>query len=166
MSPTARRPTPMERSTWSITALGWSRGWAVATDPRRMRPSDVCRLLNSTPLGEVINERQLFRHRTRAGLNIGDGATIDLLRYVAWLVWIRHAPKAEPESDPYEALKERSRARNLALSQAGRDIGELPAVINPERKARAADDFRFFCEAYFSSAFYLPWSPDHFKVIA
>jgi hypothetical protein len=68
----------------------------VASDPRRLRPSELCRLLNSTPLGEVISEGQLKRHRTRAGLRIGDERHVDLLRYVAWLVQARHAPKAEP----------------------------------------------------------------------
>ena len=52
------------------------------------------------------------------------------------------------------------------LSLAGRDIGVLPAVADPDRKARAASDFRFFCESYFPLTFSLPWSPDHHKVIA
>jgi hypothetical protein len=103
----------------------------------------LCRLLNSTPLGEVINERQLHRHRTRAGLRIGDARHVDLLRYVAWLVGLRHTPKPEPDGEPYEKLKDRARARNVALAITGRDIGELPAVFNPERKARAASDFRW-----------------------
>ncbi|GIW56313.1 MAG: hypothetical protein KatS3mg082_2717 [Nitrospiraceae bacterium] len=137
----------------------------MAIDPRRVRPSELCRLLNSTPLGEVINERQLHRHRTRAGLRIGDARHVDLLRYTAWLVHIRHAPRPEPEGDPYETLKARARARNIALSLAGRDIGELPEVVNPERKAKAASDFRFFCEQYFPLTFHLPWSADHLKVI-
>jgi len=138
----------------------------VATDPRKLRPSELCRLLNSTPLGEVINERQLHRHRTRAGMRIGDARYVDLLRYVAWLVEMRHAPRPEPDGDPYEKLKERARARNVALAIAGRDIGDLPDVVNPDRKARAANDFRFFCESYFPLTFHLPWSPDHLKVIA
>jgi hypothetical protein len=121
--------------------------------------------LNSTPLGEVINERQLHRHRTRAGMRIGDARFVDLLRYVAWLVQIRHEPKPEPDGDPYEKLKERARARNVALAIAGRDIGELPEVGNADRKARAATDFRFFCDSYFPLTFHLPWSPDHLKVI-
>jgi hypothetical protein len=137
----------------------------VATDPRKLRPSELCRLLNSTPLGEVINERQLHRHRTRAGLRIGDARFVDLLRYAAWLVELRHAPKPEPDGDPYEKLKDRARARNVALAIAGRDIGELPNVANTERKRRAASDFRFFCDSYFPLTFHLPWSPDHLKVI-
>ncbi len=135
-------------------------------DPRQLRPTELVRLLNSTPLGEVIGERQLLRHRSRAGFRIGDDRHVDLFRYVAWLVQVRHEPRPEREGDPYGLLKERARARNAALSLAGRDIGELPAVVNPERKARASTDFRFFCDAYFPFTFYLAWSPDHLKVIA
>ncbi len=58
----------------------------MAIDPRQLRPSELVRLLNSTPLGEVIGERQLLRHRSRAGFRIGDDRHVDLFRYVAWLV--------------------------------------------------------------------------------
>ena len=135
-------------------------------DPRHLRPSELVRLLNSTPLGEVISERQLLRHRSRAGFRIGDERHVDLFRYVAWLVNLRHEPRPEPDGDPYESLKNRARARNAALSLAGRDIGEIPDVVNPLRKARATSDFRFFCESYFPFTFHLAWSPDHLKVIS
>ena len=133
----------------------------MAIAPRQLGPTQLCRLLNSTPLGEVISERQLHRHRTRAGFRIGEGRHIDLFRYIAWLVELRHTPKPEPDGDPYEKMKDRARARNVALAIAGRDIGDLPEVANPDRKARAASDFRFFCDSYFSLTFHLPWSPDH-----
>ena len=58
----------------------------MAIDPRHLRPTELVRLLNSTPLGEVMGERQLLRHRSRAGFRIGDGRHVDLFRYVAWLV--------------------------------------------------------------------------------
>lgn len=138
----------------------------MAIDPRRLGPAELCRLLNSTPLGEVINERQLYRHRTRAGFRIGDGRHIDLFRYVGWLVRVRHEPKAEAAPGGYEAMKEQARARNAALSLSGRDIGDLPEVVNADRKARAESDFRFFCECYFPLTFHLTWSQDHLKVIA
>ncbi len=134
-------------------------------DPRKLRPSELCRLLNSTPLGEVMSERQLYRHRQRAGNRIGDGKTVDLLRYCAWMHVVRHTPKPQSDVDPYERMKEAARARNAALAVAGRDIGELPAVENIERKAKASRDFRFFCESYFPLTFHLAWSPDHLKVI-
>ena len=138
----------------------------MAIDVRQLRPTELVRLLNSTPLGEVISERQLYRHRYRAGFRIGDGRHVDLFRYVAWLVAIRHDRRGRcPRAIHYEALKERARARNAALSLAGRDIGELPAVVNPERRARAETDFRFFCETYFPRHVSLAWSPDHLKVI-
>ena len=138
----------------------------AAIDPRQLRPSELTRLVNSTPLGEVLSERQLYRHRSRAGYRIGDGKRVDLFRYVAWLVHVYHNPKPESEDDPYAAAKERARARNAAMSLAGRDIGDLPEVVNPGRKKRASTDFRFFCESYFPLTFHLKWSPDHLKVIA
>jgi hypothetical protein len=139
----------------------------MAIDPRQLGPTQLCRLLNSTPLGEVISERQLHRHRTRAGFRIGDGRTVDLYRYLAWLVTQRHAEPAETGGPTgYDALKEQARARNALLSLSGRDIGELPAVADPQRKAEAASSFRRFCEVYFPQTFHLAWSPDHLKVIA
>ncbi len=138
----------------------------MATDPRKLRPSELCRLLNSTPLGEVLSERQLYRHRTRAGLRIGDSRHVDLLRYVAWLVIDRHTPKPPPNPDPYAATKERSHARNRAIALAGRDIGALARPADPAARTRAGSDFRFFCDRYFPLTFHLPWSPDHLKVIA
>ena len=134
-------------------------------DPRKLGPTQMCRLLNSTPLGEVISERQLHRHRTRAGYRIGENKTVDLYRYVGWLVTERHALRSEVNTG-YDAMKEQARFRNALLSQSGRDIGELPAVVNPQRKEQAAASFRFFCETYFPQTFHLAWSPDHLKVIA
>ncbi len=137
----------------------------MVSDPRKLRPSELCRMLNSTPLGEVISERQLYRHRSRAGMRIGDARYVDLLRYGAWLVETRHAPEPETSGDPYEKLKERARARNVAIATAGRDIGELPEIADPARKAKAAVNFRYFCESYFPLTFHLAWSDDHLKVI-
>lgn len=138
----------------------------MASDPRKLKPSELCRLLNSTPMGEVLSDRQLHRHRMRAGNRIGDGKHVDLLRYIAWLVQEKHAPRKETDGDPYERMKENARARNAAMALAGRDIGELPAIVDPDRKARAKTDFRYFCEAYFPQTFHLPWSDDHLKVIS
>ncbi|MEW6198063.1 MAG: terminase gpA endonuclease subunit [Planctomycetota bacterium] len=139
-------------------------------DPRKLKPTELVRLLNSTPLGEVISERQLHRHRSRAGFRIGDGRTVDLLRYVAWLVIERHRPRPDPDAlTGYEAHKERAAQRNRGMALLGRDIatGEwVHAPRNPEQRQRAERNFRLFCEAYFPQTFHLPWSPDHLKVIA
>ena len=139
----------------------------VAMNPRALKPSEVARLLNSTPLGAVVDERQLYRHRMMAGFRIGDGKHIDLFRYIAWLVETKHAPKAHVDpAEAYAAMKEAAAQRNRIKAEVGRDIGELPEVEDPKRKARAASDFQFFCEVYFNRTFHLPWSDDHRKVIA
>jgi len=146
----------------------------VAIDPRQLRPGELCRLLNSTPLGEVISERQLHRHRTRAGFRIVSGddpKRVDLLRYVAWLTATRHERiRQETERpdglDGYEAYRERKAREARELSKTGREIGPLPEVANPERRAACARDFRAFCEKYFPLTFHMDWSEDHLKVIA
>ena len=137
----------------------------MAIDPRHLKPSELVRLLNSTPLGEVTNERQLYRDRQRAGFRIGDGRHLDLIRYAAWLAWERHNPKPAQPTESYEQNKDRAARRSAELSAAGRDIGELPAIADPNRRSRAATNFLFFCEAYFPQSFHLAWSDDHRKVL-
>src|SRR5262249_16130240 len=78
----------------ALCRLARAGGGNVSTDPRRLKLVDLLRLLNSTPLGAVIQEHQLKNHRNRAGLRIGDSRRIDLVKYVAWLVTERHKPKA------------------------------------------------------------------------
>jgi len=135
-------------------------------DPRHLRPAELARLLNSTPLGEVVKPHTIYQQQNRAGYRIGDGKRIDLVRYTAWLARDRHTPKPKKLLTGYDALKESAAARNRALSQSGRDIGDLPEVIDPDRREKASTDFRFFCDAYFPETFHLAWSPDHLKVIA
>ena len=134
-------------------------------DPRALRPAELARLLNSTPLGEVIQSHTIYRQRNRAGYRIGDGSRIDLVRYTAWLARERHTPKPARPAGDYDSMKESAAARNRRLSAAGRDIGEMPAVIDPERRERASAGFRTFCQEYFPLTFSLKWSPDHMKVM-
>ena len=139
----------------------------MAIDPARLKPSDLTRLLNSTPLGPVVDDRQLYRHRQKAGFRISpDGRTLNLFKYLAWLVDDRHGPQPEQPVRDYESMKEAARARNAALSAAGRDIGDLPQVVDPRRKEACRGDFRRFCDSYFPLTFHLGWSDDHLKVIA
>lgn len=51
-----------------------------------MRATHLLALLNSTPLGSVINDRQLRRHRHRAGHCFDIRGRVDLAAYVAWLI--------------------------------------------------------------------------------
>lgn len=144
----------------------------MALDPRKLRPSELIQLINSTPLGAVLSDRLLRQQRQQAGLAIGDGRTVDFFRYVAWLVHQRHTaaaqqqpPSAAPPAPEYAAVKERARARNAALSRSGRDIAPLPEVQDPARRRAAAASLKRFCEAYFPGTFTLAWSADHLKIL-
>jgi len=66
----------------------------------------------------------------------------------------------------YEREKERLRQHAADVSLSGRDIKAIPAVVNPERRARACLDLEFFCLEYFPELFTLPFSDDHRRVIA
>ena len=137
----------------------------MAINPQQLRPSELVRLLNSTPLGEVTSERQLYRDRQRAGFRIGDGKHVDLVRYTAWLAWERHHSKAAQPPESYEQHKDRAARRSAELSAAGRDIGDLPGIADLMRRTTAATDFQYFCESYFPQSFHLAWSADHRKVL-
>ena len=77
-------------------------------------------------------------------------------------------PRLNPNETAAEAY-ERHKAATLeklnAKAAAGRDIGDIPPVANPDRKAAAEHSFKLFCESYFPQTFALGWSEDHLKVI-
>ncbi len=134
-----------------------------AINPRRLQPAVLARLLNSVGRGEVISERQLRRHRNRAGYTIGDARTVDLFRYAAWLTLEYFKPKADPLT--YDEVKRRQAERNAEMVRAAQDIGEIPAVADAARRAAAEASFKTFCETYFPDVFYFQWSPDHLRVV-
>lgn len=141
-------------------------------DPRALRPSELCRLLNSTPQGIAVTPARLRAQLAQAGLRVESAlGRIDLLRYAAWLAEMRHhaasGKSGGGESRPgYDALKERARARNIQLSIAGRDIGPPPDVADPARRDEGERSLEFFLRAYFPETFRLPFSDDHRTVIA
>src|SRR4051794_3050105 len=109
---------------------------APPIDVHHLKPKQLAMLLNATPSGEVISLPTVYRHQSQAGLRFGDGRSIDLLRYVAWLYHERRRAIANASDglSGYAALKEAARQRNAELSAAGRDIGEIPTVVNAQRK--------------------------------
>lgn len=81
---------------------------------------------------------------------------------------IREARKkiGTPAPSSYESHRERAAARAAELSESGRDIGDLPAIVNPASKEAARQSFRAFCESYLPATFSLEWSDDHLETIA
>lgn len=148
-------------------------------DPRKLKPGALIRLLNSTPAGHVLDDRRLRRHRERAGTRLGDGQTLDVLRYAAWLAAERHAaaPPASTQTDippgtpaeasaAYLSKREAERARHAAKSRQGRNVGPLPPVADPARRAAAAAALKVFAETYFARLLYHGWSDDLLEAVA
>ena len=137
-------------------------------NPARMSAPEVARLLNSTRFGFVLPQNRVYRDFSRAGFRIAaadDPRSIHLVRYIAYLVDRHNAPDPESGARSYEERREAERQRQAEQSAAGRDIGELPEVEDPDRKEKCRTDFRAFCECYFPEVFTLEWSEDHLKVI-
>ncbi|MCL2120255.1 MAG: phage terminase large subunit family protein [Planctomycetaceae bacterium] len=132
-------------------------------NPQSLKPAELMRILNTAGRGTVLTETRLRRHRNRAGYIIGDDKTIHLFRYAAWLTLEYFKPKQEAMD--YAEKKRLQAIRNAEEVRAAQDIGELPDIINPQRREMATRSFRVFCESYFPEIFYLPWSMDHLRVI-
>ena len=69
-------------------------------------------------------------------------------------------PKAD-DSKRYQEHKIREAARSRKKSQQGRDIGDLPPVVDPARRDRCEFSLREFCETYLAEQFTLAWSSAH-----
>ena len=137
-------------------------------NPSNMRVVDVARLLNSTSFGFVLAQARLYREFNRVGFRIGSSENprnINLLKYIAWMFDRKHTPEETSGARSYEERRNAERDRQAEQSLAGRDIGQLPEVVNPNRKAACERNFQLFCESYFPETYALAWSPDHLKVI-
>ena len=137
-------------------------------NPSNMRVVDVARLLNSTAQGFVLAQARLYRDFNRVGFRIAaadNPRNINLLKYIAWTFDRKYSPPTESGPRSYDDRRNAERTRQAEQSLAGRDIGDLPAVVNPERKKECERNFQLFCESYFPETYSLEWSPDHLKVI-
>ena len=74
-------------------------------------------------------------------------------------------PATKSKDAAYERKKLREAARQRTIAASGREIGDIPAPVNPARKAATAKNFKLFCETYFRDVFALEWSADHLEVI-
>lgn len=136
-------------------------------DLRKMAPADLVRLLNTVGEAGSLSTRKLYEHRQAAGYRIGADKTVNLARYAAWLIDNRHSKApARTKEEQYERRKEAARSRQAQMARSGRDIGPLPELTDPERRAACAMDLRCFCETYLSATFYMGWSDDHLRAIA
>ena len=123
----------IETSSWNMGVLGKAahpHAGAVCpeetpgVDPVRLRVSHVVRILNSTPLGPVINERQLYRHRMKGGDRFYGGRRVDLLAYVAWLIEQRRLPPRRRRSETVspEEVRQLLQRQNYRCALTGRHL--------------------------------------------
>ena len=139
----------------------------MTVNVRKMKPVEMVRFLNSTELGTVMSAAMVYRHFSEAGYRIAsteDSRCLSFYRYAAWLIDRRNNATADAPGG-YDAHREAAAQRQAELSLQGRDIGELPAVADPERKEACRFDLRRFCETYFPEVYCLEWSADHLRAI-
>ena len=137
-------------------------------NPSSMRPVEVARLINSTEMGFVLAQARIYRDFNRVGFRIAasdNQRNINLFKYIAWMYDQNHTHQDDVSARSYEERRDAERQRQADQSLSGRDIGLLPEVGNPQRKADCERNFQLFCESYFPETFALEWSEDHIKVI-
>ena len=64
---------------------------------------------------------------------------------------------------PAKNTREYHAAYKAKERQSYMDIGPIPEVKNPERRASCENDFHKFCSEYRADVFYFGWSDDHIK---
>jgi hypothetical protein len=135
-------------------------------NPHQLKPSELVKLMNSTPLGETLSRDRAYRQRDRGGFKIGDGATIDLVRYTGWLFaqWLerRANPQAGMSRDEKHRITEA--ARDRVKRHTMRNIGQIPVISDIERRESCRNDLAKFIMTYAGEG-KAPFSEDHLRVI-
>ena len=135
-------------------------------NPHALKPAELARLMNSTPLGETTSAPRVYRQRDQGGLRIGDGSTIDLIRYSAWLFHGWHERRADSRREMSREERHRldEAARSRARSASARNIGPIPAIADLARRESCRRDLAKFIMTY-SGEGKAPFSEDHLRVI-
>jgi hypothetical protein len=104
------------------------------TNIHALKPGDLLVLLNSTPLGQVCDERNLRGIRQGYGLRIGGPGTVDLLRYTARLRLDRRPTDEAPAAmaEIYVKARERLRLqREQPASQSQQEVHATESQAGP-----------------------------------
>lgn len=68
-------------------------------------------------------------------------------------------------AEEYEQKKRKAAELSRAIAAAGKEIGGIPRVFNPERREQCERNLRFFLEQYTPEAVRLGWSSDHLELL-
>jgi hypothetical protein len=136
-------------------------------NPHSLRPSELARILNSSELGEVVSRDRIYRQRDKAGLRIGDGERIDIVRYAAWLLW-EWRGWCEKQQEASLSRSDRHRVdeamRLRAKRESIRNIGPVPRIKDIARREACRKDLAKFLMTYAPEG-KNPYSEDHLRVI-
>jgi len=135
----------------------------------KISPTTLTKELNSTPLGKICGHELVSQHLKKAGSKIsGDSRNkrVNLFKYTAWLLNKRNR-KTSPQKNKsaYEETKRVARQKSLERSAVGRDIGDIPDVIDPRRRELCRLNLRLYLETYYPKTFYFSWSSDQLCAI-
>lgn len=161
--------------------LTWLVGRRLSSPPPRMPPKsgfDMADVSPATLAGWLTMYNHIGYEVTKSRLasimstyrdsvcSKSNESHFDFTRLLAFCV-THGRMRAKSVSRPgYEAHKAEMARRNREASAAGRDIGDIPGVVDADRRESCRMDFRLFCETYFHENFRLKWSDDHLKCIS
>ena len=119
------------------------------TNIQALKTGDLLAMLNSTPLGQVCDERSLRCIRQSYGLRIGSPGMVDLLRYTARLRLDR-PPRADAQATPadiYAKARERLRQQRERLESGSQpttrpmESGPFPLIPSAPFAARGTKPY-------------------------
>lgn len=136
--------------------------------------TDIARYFNSVGpsigCAEVCTAAQLRDLLIRLGIRT-EGA-VSLPAYIAALLFrVAKKPRRRPskkhvDAESYQtSQRETAARRSREKSESGRNIGRIPPVADPVRRANCARDLAKFCTTYFPTIFVWEFSADHIDLI-
>lgn len=72
------------------------------------------------------------------------------------------AKKVDRRTREYRRHKDAARNRQAEISRTGREIGPIPACVDPELRERMKNDLMLFLKTCMPETFNLPWSKNHY----
>jgi len=129
-------------------------------NPTKLTRSQFLMLINGTPQEEVIKQSRLMAYEGEGGVRFKHDKQLDIIRFIAWAADRKRTYKKKGRKT-YGQHQQEMRDRSAERSLAGREIGKIPKVKNPERREACRLDFELFLTTYFPEIFCLPFSPNH-----
>jgi hypothetical protein len=132
-------------------------------DVSNLTAGELAQILNATRIGTVCTDQWIRTQRIRAGLSIGNGKRISLLRYVAWAA-TQWRPVVATEEKPVGDEREREAARKKKQRAASRDL-MIPPIADPARRKACEEDIYLFLKTYFPDTFYEDFTPQRRQIV-